>query len=74
MTTILAESRHEKMTTLGCQRCDRVVRRSSKVCQMGVIESLCVPLQTFYLKMSEQNDYPEVVKTPKRYNCVVIVC
>ena len=73
MTTILAESRHEKMTTLGCQRCERVVRRSSKVCQMGVIESLCVPLQTFYLKMSEQND-PEVVYTPKSYNWVVIVC
>ena len=38
-TTILAEKIHEEMTTLGCKRCDRVVRRLSKGCQRGVMGS-----------------------------------
>ena len=37
MTTISAESCHDKMTTSGCQKCDKVVRRSSNGCHRGFI-------------------------------------
>ena len=37
MTTILATSCHDEMTTEGCQMCDRVVRRLLTGCQRGVI-------------------------------------
>ena len=54
--------------------CDMIVRRSSKGCQRGIMGSFVFHDKPFTSKLSEQNDYPEVVKIPKGCHRVVIVC
>ena len=55
MTTILPKNCHDKMTTSGCQRCDKVVKSSSKGCQRGVIILDYFHIMSDFLPDSYQN-------------------
>ena len=53
---------------------DRVVKGLSKGCQRGFIGPFLSYGELFTSKLSEQNDYPEVVKIHKGCHRVIIAC